>query len=121
MLAPSRPVYEQDPIRGEELHDSLSAMHHNILAGGNNPGVLALNHTARVGDWDITLGTSGAGELDAASMIRCGQESYSFVRTGDKSWAAAGIRHLFEDAHYFNLVNMATREGAEWTDSPRIS
>lgn len=112
MSTQTRPVYEQDLARGEELHNSLNTLHQDhqdILSRGNNVGIVALNHTARIGDWDITLATSATGELDAASMTRLGQETYSFVRTGDKSWAATGIRHLFEDAHYYNLVNMAMR------------
>ena len=119
-----RPIYEHEPDRGAKIHDSLSAAHRAITARDVNVGVLALNHSARVGDWVVTLGTSARGELDTASMVRMGQETYPFKRNGDKTWEATGTNdYLFTETHFYNLdslVRMAIHDGVEWTSSPRV-
>ncbi len=110
------PLYEQEPDKLAALHDQLSGVHANLPKTIDDEGPVA--HTARYGDWGIVLRTSREGELLDASATRLAVEQYTFERTGGKTWSASGIKTRFPEAHFYNLVNLATRQGLEWTESP---
>lgn len=110
------PIYEQDPARGKALHDRLTVVHQDIMARRSTTEPAC--HAARAGDWNILLETSAAGDLQAASMTRYGQEKYDFMHTEGTTWAALEASHFFEDAHFHNLVTLAVRDGLEWTEAP---
>lgn len=86
------------------LDDQLSDVHRGRV----------LEFATRCGDWAISL-TAQSGRLQAASMIRCGQERHDFERGEGGAWMARDPRSRFSDAHFYNLVHMATMEGLEWT------
>jgi hypothetical protein len=113
-----RPIYELDSKRGKLLHENLTAVHEELVtlnAESSTPSFIA-----RYDGWKVRLDTSETGELSAASMSRFGQESHSFIRTGDTTWGVADSIHLFEDAHFYNLGNLAMQEDLHWEVSNPI-
>lgn len=111
------PIYEQDPARLEALHDRLNAVPGSFQSGlGEEP----VRHTAHFNEWAIALDISETGELQSASLLRAGTIPYNFARTddGEKTWAAVDASYRFPEAHFSNLVTLATRDGLKWIQSP---
>jgi hypothetical protein len=97
MIFTPKPIYEQDSARGERLHDKLNAVHASL---DSDNGVTAVRSTI-VGDWSVSLITGEDGNLVSAAATSLGSDTYSFERTGEKTWAATNSQHnLFEEAHF---------------------
>lgn len=109
------PIYSQEPDKLAKLHDRLDATFGEVLAGA---GPDDMEFSADCKDWSIVLRTWPDHQLDTASMTRCGTETYDFKWMGMKDWVAVDPRTRFADAHFYNLVHLATMSGLSWTARP---
>lgn len=108
------PLYKHDNPQMMHLDHRLSETLQGI-PGSDAPG--ETEFTATRGDWSLVL-KSAEGALQAVSMTRCGSESYNFERRGEVDWAAVDPGTRFADAHFYNLVHLATMSGLEWAEAP---
>jgi hypothetical protein len=107
-----RPIYEGDSGAGLALSDRLETLHTELVAKATD----SLLHQAKVGIWTLQLVTDADGNLSGASYSRLNSEKHSFIRSDQAGpWLAEGYRNRFAEAHFYNLVDLATRQEAVWT------